>query len=422
MYCSRAVFRFILPLWNSYSFLVTYARLDGFDPTDAAGDVPLLERTLLDRWIVSRQNQLVDTVRESLLAYRPELAAQALERFVVEELSNWYIRRNRRRFWKSEADRDKAAAYRTLYDVLVTTVRLLAPFIPFLADEIYRNLVARIDDSAPASVHLTDFPASDPAQIDEQLSGDMAVAMEIVNLGRSARSESNLKVRQPLGGILVYTRDPADYAAAESLRELILDELNIKTIAPLNELGDVVSYGIRPNLSVLGPRLGRQLGEVRNALAAQDPAAVAAAVADGQPLELTLNDGSTVTLEPNEILVDLVKRPGYAAAQGEIGTVVLDTEITPELLHEGIARDFVRGVQDARKSAGYQIDDRIEINYSAQGHVADAIEAFADFVQNETLAEQMTTNGTEPHPDTFAATVEAGGANVEVRLRRVVRS
>jgi isoleucyl-tRNA synthetase len=413
--------QFILPLWNSYSFFVTYARLDGFDPTDPASHVPLEDRSLLDRWIVSRQNQLIETVRESLLTYRPEVGAQALEKFVVEELSNWYIRRNRRRFWKSEADRDKAAAYRTLYDVLVTTIRLLAPFIPFLTDEMYRNLVASVDATAPASVHLTDFPVADTTQIDEKLSRDMAVAMEIVALGRSARSESNLKVRQPLAGILVYTRDPEAYIAAESLQELILDELNIKSIAPLQELGDVVSYGIRPNLSLLGPRLGRQLGEVRGLLTALDPASVAQQVSAGQSVAVTLKDGTTVALEPQEILVDLVKRPGYAASQGEIGTVVLDTEITQELLHEGIARDFVRGVQDARKSAGYQIEDRIEIRFAAETETADAIEAFAEFVKNETLANALIADGAAPSDGSFGGSVEAGGKQVEIQIRRAAR-
>jgi isoleucyl-tRNA synthetase len=413
--------RFILPLWNSYSFFVTYARLDGFDPNDSSSNIPLADRTLLDRWIVSRLNQVIETVRESLLSYRPELAAQALESFVVEELSNWYIRRNRRRFWKSEADQDKAAAYRTLYDVLVTTTRLLAPFIPFLADEMYRNLVVNGDVTAPASVHLTDYPVSESAEIDEQLSRDMAAAMDIVALGRSARSESNLKVRQPLAGILVYTRDPECYAAAESLQELILDELNIKSIAPLNELGEVVSYGIRPNLSLLGPRLGKQLGEVRGLLSSLDPEAIADRVNNDRPVELTLKDGSTVSLEPAEILVDLVKRPGYAAAQGEIGTVVLDTEITEALRREGIARDFVRGVQDARKSAGYQIDDRIHIVHNAAGETASAIDDFSDFVRNETLAETLIADGSGSAGDAFSASIEAGGENVDIRLRQATR-
>ena len=413
--------QFILPFWNSYSFLVTYARLDGFDPTDPASNIPLEERSLLDRWIISRQNQLIETVRENLLTYRPEIAAQALEKFVVEELSNWYIRRNRRRFWKSEADRDKAAAYRTLYDVMVTTVRLLAPFIPFLADEMYRNLVASVDATAPASVHLTDFPIVDDTQIDEKLSREMAIAMDVVALGRSARSESNLKVRQPLAGILVYTRDPEAYAAAESLQELILDELNIKSIAPLEELGEVVSYGIRPNLSLLGPRLGRQLGEVRELLAELDPAIVARSVNSGELVHVALKDGTAIALQPQEILVDLVKRPGFAAAQGEIGTVVLDTEITEELLHEGIARDFVRGVQDARKSAGYRIDDRIEISFTAEGETAAAVDAFAGFVQNETLADSLAIGEVVAADDAFTTLIEAGGESVAIQIRKIAQ-
>jgi isoleucyl-tRNA synthetase len=285
----------------------------------------------------------------------------------------------------------------------------------------YRNLVAGVDENAPASVHLTDYPESDPSQIDEKLSRDMAVATEVVALGRSARSESNLKVRQPLAGILVYTRDPEAYAAAESLQDLILDELNIKAIAPLEELGEVVSYGIRPNLSLLGPRLGKQLGEVRGLLAALNPAEVARSVNEGQDVELTLKDGSKVSISPAEILVDLVKRPGYAAAQGEIGTVVLDTEITEALLREGIARDFVRGVQDARKSAGYQIDDRIEIVHNATGEAASAIADFSEFVRNETLAESLVADVAGSIDDAYAATIEAGGESVEVRLRQVSR-
>ena len=249
----------------------------------------------------------------------------------------------------------------------------------------------------------------------------MAVALEVIALGRSARSESNLKVRQPLAGILVYTRDKESYAAAEALQDLILDELNIKSIAPLEELGEVLSYGIRPNLSLLGPRLGKQLGEVRALLTALDPAAVAQTVNAGNPISLTLTDGSTVALEPNEVLVDLVKRPGFAAAQGEIGTVVLDTEITLELMHEGIARDFVRGVQDARKSAGYQIDDRIELRYSAPEMIASAIESFAGLIQNETLALSMSPNGIDDAADTFSASIEAGGERIEVNLRKASR-
>ncbi|MBA3528934.1 MAG: isoleucine--tRNA ligase, partial [Propionibacteriaceae bacterium] len=209
--------RFILPLWNSYAFFITYARIDGFDPSDPDTQVPLSERSLLDRWIVSRLNQVVTEVRAKLDAYDPQGANQALERFTVEELSNWYIRRNRRRFWKPESDRDKSAAYHTLYECLLTLSCTLAPFIPFVTDDIYRNLTLAFDETALPSVHLTDYPAPDPSAIDAALSADMAVVLEVVGLGRAARSEANIKVRQPLPALLVYARDPLTMAALRRL-------------------------------------------------------------------------------------------------------------------------------------------------------------------------------------------------------------
>ncbi len=381
--------RFILPLWNSYAFFATYARLDEFDPLNGATHVALTARSLLDRWIVSRLNQVVAHVRDRLEHYDPSGAATEIERFVVEELSNWYIRRNRRRFWKSVSDQDKNAAYHTLYECLVTLSRLLAPFTPFLAEEVHQNLVRAVDSTTPASVHLTDFPTADADKIDEALSRDMAAVLEVVQLARSARSEAGIKVRQPLPGILVYSRDPAVMEAVVRLKDQVTDELNIKDVSPLTELGEVVSYDIRPNLSVLGPKYGRRLNAIRQQLAAQDPTAVAECVGAGQTLPLLLDDGSTVTLEPAELLVDLRKRPGYAAAQGPTATVVLDTSLTPELIQEGLARDFVRGVQDARKSAGYRVEDRISISFVADPEVVAALAAHDGYVAAETLADTV---------------------------------
>ena len=387
--CDEVRRRFILPLWNSYSFFVTYARLDGFDPTDRSGVVPLGERPLLDRWIVGRLNQLVAMVRNRLDAYDPDGAARGIEGFVVDELSNWYIRRNRRRFWKSESDRDKAAAYQTLYDVLVTLSQTLAPFVPFLAEVMYRNLVCSFDGTAPVSVHLNDFPEADLAAVDERLSTDMAAVLEVVSVGRAARTEAGVKVRQPLAGILVYARDGAVMESVLRLKEQVLDELNVKDVAPLVDLGEVVTYDIRPNLSVLGPKYGKRLGAVRQALGREEPASVAARVGAGTALELSLDDGSTVTLEPNEILVDLKKRAGYAVGQGSKVTVVLDTSLTAELIEEGLVRDFVRGVQDARKSAGYRIEDTIAVRYEADPEVVAALAAHEAYVKAETLAVRL---------------------------------
>ncbi len=293
---------FILPLWNSYSFFATYARLDGFDPNDPTTNVPLAERTLLDRWIVSRLNQVVAKTREGLETYHAEVAAREIEYFVVEELSNWYIRRNRRRFWKSESDRDKVAAYRTLYDVLTTVTGLLAPFVPFLSEAIYQNLVRSIDPAAPESVHLTDYPTVDETRIDEVLSSDMAAVLEVVSLGRAARSEAGVKVRQPLPGILVHAGDKAVLEAVVRLKDQVLDELNVKDVAPLVELGDVVAYDIRPKLAILGPKYGKRLGEVRTQLAKEDPASVAARVETGETVDLgacgRVNDRARTRRDP----------------------------------------------------------------------------------------------------------------------------
>ncbi len=429
--------RFILPLWNSYSFFVTYARLDGFNPLDASTFVPLADRPLLDRWIISRLNQVVQSVREALDAYHPDSAAGEIERFVVEELSNWYIRRNRRRFWKSESDRDKSAAYHTLYETLLTVTKLLAPFIPFATEAMYQNLIRTLDASAPESVHLTDYPAAHPDAIDADLSQDMSAVLEVVRLGRAARGEANVKVRQPLPAVLVYSREPAVMAAIERLQDQVIDELNVKEVRPLLELGQVVSYDIRPKLPVLGPKYGRQLGAIRAALAAEPPASVAERVQAGQNVDLSLPEGVTVSLEPSEILVDLMKRAGYASAQGPRATVVLDTAVTPDLVDEGIARDFVRGVQEMRKTAGYRIEDRIEIEFAADPEIMAALERHAEYVATETLAESVSAvelvgasdqlepasvegpGGIDTADGRYIDQIEAGGHHVRIALRRV---
>ena len=390
--------RFILPLWNSYSFFVTYSNLDGWTPP--ATPTPMGERTLLDRWILSQTHGLVKLVREKMDAYDPTAAARAIENFVVEELSNWYIRRNRRRFWKPESDADKSAAYETLHEALVTVSQLVAPIMPFLADAMYRNLVVSLNADAPRSVHLTDFPLADESLIDPELSRAMAAVLDVVKLGRAARSEANIKVRQPLPAILVHTPDPADAEAVVRLKDQILDELNVKDVRAITELGNVLSYEVKPNLPVLGPKYGKQLGAIRQALAAQDPLTVANAVNAGWNLELTLADGSEVSLEPTEILVSMRKNEGYAAAQSENATVVLDTELTPALIAEGKARDVVRAVQDLRKQLELNIDDRIVVRYQVEGELAEAIVAHREWIAAEVLANSLQaadelTNGTD---------------------------
>jgi isoleucyl-tRNA synthetase len=380
--------RFILPLWNSYAFFATYASLDRFDPLAVENQIPLAQRTVLDRWIISQVHQLIGEVREALDSYAPDRAARAIERFTIDELSNWYIRRNRRRFWKSENDADKAAAYQTLYESLTTLAQLLAPFTPFLAEAIYQNLVRSVDPDSPESVHLTDFPVSHSDRIDESLSRDMGAVLEVVGAGHAARQEATIKVRQPLPALLVHTREPAMLESVLRLQDQVLDELNVKSLKPMDDPGEYVSYTIRPNLRTLGPRLGKQVNPVREALAALDAGEVATRVRTGSEILLDTAEGQ-VTLQPSDILVDTTRLPGYAAAQGPRSTVVLDTTLTPALIEEGLARDFVRGIQDARKQAGYQIDDTIEITFLGDPEVARAIDAHRMYVMTETLATNL---------------------------------
>ncbi len=400
--------RFILPLWNSYSFLVTYARIDGWTP-DQQPDAS--DRTLLDRWILSRVNQLAGLVRERMDAYDPTTAAREIEHFVVEELSNWYIRRNRRRFWKPESDADKLAAYATLHEALTTVIRIMAPFVPFITEAIYRNLVAEVQPDAPKSIHLCDFPAPNNDLIDEDLSRDMTAVLQVVRLGRAARSEANLKVRQPLPAVLVHTQDPRGAQAVVRLKDQILDELNVKDVRTLDEVSNVVTWEVKPNLPVLGPRYGKRLGAIRKALGALDAETVAAQVNAGDAVSLEEIEGDVVSLQPDEILVSLRKREGFAAAQGDGATVALDTELTPELIREGMARDFVRGVQDARKRVALKIEQTITLGYTADADVAEAIEAHRDLIAKEVLATAIERLATNPD-DALDVKVGETGARI----------
>ncbi len=408
--------RFILPLWNSYSFFVTYARIDGWQRPATATLVG--ERPLLDRWIISRANELVTTVRDGLERYDIAAAARAIEHFVVEELSNWYIRRNRRRFWKPESDADKSAAYETLYDALVLVSKLLAPILPYLSEELYQNLVRSIDPDAPLSVHLTDFPVADESLTDRHLSKDMAAVLAVVRLGRSARAEANIKVRQPLPAILVHTSDPAGAESVVRLKEQILDELNVKDVQALADLGDVVSHEVQPNLPVLGPKYGKALGGIRAALMRANASEVAALVEAGSNVTLMGQDGSTVELLPSEVLVNLRKREGYAAAQSADATVVLDTNLTPELIQEGVARDVVRAIQDARKQLELNIEDTIDVRYhSSERAVANAIATHQEYIAREVLSKSLEPSQdlteTEGH-----ARLKVGTAELEVSITK----
>jgi len=408
--------RFILPLWNSYAFFVNYAALDGFDPADAVNAVPVSERTMLDRWILSRLQGVIAEVRARLDDIDAAGATRALEEFTVEELSNWYIRRNRRRFWKTEADHDKAAAYQTLHEVLVTLARLLAPFIPFLAEEMYDNLVRAVDTGAPASVHLADYPAPDAAKVDAALDREMAALLAAVGLGRAARTKASVKVRQPLPAVLIWARDPAVLDAIERLQDQLLDELNVKRFERIEQPELYASYDVRPNLPLLGPKYGKAVGAIRQALAAADAGEVARTVRAGNAVTLQAG-GDTITLVPEELLVEVKERPGFNVAESRDLLVALDATLTPELLAEGLARDFIRGVQDARKEAGLRIEDTIRLVYAGDTDASEAIATHAGYIKGETLATQMVVG--DPSAEAHHSEVRLGAERVRIGLTRV---
>ena len=411
---AREVMRqFILTLWNSYSFFVTYARLEQFDPTRTR--IPVGERTLLDRWVIARLNQTTGEARAGLEEYNPPRVARAIESF-VDDLSNWYIRRNRRRFWKTERGVEQPdAAFLTLWECLVGLAKLMAPITPFLAEELYQNLVRSVDASAPESVHLCDYPVVDEVAVDRQLLDDMATVMRVVSLGRAARTRAQLKVRQPLARALVKVRGSGEGASLERLGDQVLDELNVKEIEVIQRADDLVSYGIRPNLPRLGPRFGRQLGAIRQALARLDPVEVAHAVSEDRSVSLVL-DGATIELTPDDILVDMQPRAGFAASEEDGYLVGLDTTLTPELIQEGMARDFVRGVNDARKEAGLSVEDHIVLWHTGDAGAEAAVAAFGEAIQREVLATSLNA-GTGPET-AFRATLEMGDQTLSIAIEK----
>ncbi len=408
--------RFILPLWNSYAFFTNYAALDGFDPTDPANDVPLAERTLLDRWIISRLQAVIAEVNERLADYDAAAATRVLEYFTVEELSNWYIRRNRRRFWKTEADRDKAAAYQTLHEVLTTLCGLLAPFIPFTVEEMYENLVLSVQPDAPVSIHLTDFPVADQSKVDAELNRDMAGLLAAVSVGRAARNKASVKVRQPLPTVFIWARDRRVVEAVESMQDQLLDELNVKELKRIDDPSEYATYGVRPNFALLGPKYGKQLNDIRQALTQVDAAEVARTLRSDGNVSISVN-GETIELLPEEVLVDVSEREGFNVAEDGDLLMALDVTLTPELVAEGLARDFVRGVQDARKKAGLQIEDTINLVHAAAGGDATAIESHAGYINAETLSTALSAGdvSNEAHTDQ----VKMGDGVVQIGLSRV---
>lgn len=375
---------FTLTLWNVYSFFVTYANLDKPDLTPRAGR----SRNVLDRWLLSELHMLIRNVTKAYEEYDVTGATRPIQAF-VEQLSTWYLRRSRRRFWKSDSDEDKQSAYATLYTALVTLSKLIAPAMPFLADELHQNLVRSADPAASESVHLADWPEYDPSLIDESLSNDMALVSTLVSLGHAARQKAGRKVRQPLQEVAFSVGNPSERRAVQAFAELVEDELNVKHVRLLDAATEAVAHSVKPLPKQLGQKFGNRFPAVQKAIQELDPEAAARSFLSGDPVPVMV-DGQQYVIEPGDVEVKAQARGGFAVAEDGAYVAALVTTLTPELVQEGQAREVVRRVQDLRKASNLDVADRIRLFVRTSETLHAAISAHGDYVSTETLAESLT--------------------------------
>ena len=372
--------KFLATLQNTYAFFAMYAQIDGFDPL--AHPLEKTEKTLMDRWILSKLNTLIRQVDEDLAAYRIPESAGKLEAF-VDDLSNWYVRRGRERFWGKGMAGDKEAAFATLYHVLVTLAKLCAPFIPFLSEEIYQNLVVNNIPGAPESVHLCDFPVADETAVDAEMEAQMDALVETVQLGRACRASANLKVRQPVRRLYV-----KGAAFGEEYAALCRDELNVKEVIFTEDSRAFTTYRLKPQMRTLGPKYGKLLGRIGQQLAEMDGNDVVDAFARGETVSFRIDD-TEVILAKDDVLTEPMQKPGFAAAEERGVTAVLDTNLDAELIAEGYAREVISKVQTMRKDAGFEVTDRIHLSWEAEDEVSAALTQYGDMITRATLAESL---------------------------------
>ncbi|MEG2349318.1 MAG: isoleucine--tRNA ligase [Hungatella sp.] len=373
--------KFMGTLWNTYAFFVLYANIDDFDAGKYHLDYAKL--SIMDKWLLSKLNTLVKEVDSNLENYRIPEAARALQEF-VDDMSNWYVRRSRERFWAPGMEQDKINAYMTLYTALVTVAKAAAPMIPFMAEEIYRNLVCSIDKTAIESVHLCDFPAVEEAHIDQQLESDMDEVLKIVVMGRAARNTANIKNRQPISQMFV----KAPHDLSEFYREIIEEELNVKIVTFTDDIHSFISYSFKPQLKTVGPKYGKQLGNIRTALSALDGNTAMSELKEKGALTFTF-DGETVTLTEEDLLIETAQMEGYLSEGDNTITVVLDTNLTPQLIEEGFVRELTSKIQTMRKEAGFEVINHINIYQDANDKIADIIKDHAEEIKKEVLADHI---------------------------------
>ena len=382
---------FINTFWNTYGFFVLYARIDDVDLTK---DMPLEDRPEIDRWALALLNQTIRTCTDAMDRFDAKTAGDALESF-VDQLSNWYVRRNRRRFWKSTDPEDKRSAYLTLYECLLEAHKLMAPFVPFLAENIYQNLVRSNDKDAPISVHMSRWPEAHPARDDEQLLYEIGVVQKVVGLARGARSQSGVRTRQPLSRLLVRAPDDAAAKALDDHKGQVLEELNVKSIEFIARDAGLVSYRIKPNLPRIGKQYGKLVPQVKKALEIADGAAIAGAVARGDRFEIEVG-GEQISLAAEDVLIETSSAEGYACGEDGGYLTALDTTLTEELVREGVARELIRTVQEARKQAGLEVSDRIVLGVSGSTGVEASLAQYRDYLMAETLATGWSVDQEKP--------------------------
>jgi isoleucyl-tRNA synthetase len=405
----EVVRNFTLTLWNVYSFFVTYANLDGWKPSETSASQPYNE---LDRWLLSELNTLVRNVTNAMETYDVPGATRPIQAF-VDDLSKWYLRRSRRRYWKSESDADKVAAYATLYEALVTLGKLLAPTMPFLAEELYQNLVRSVDRETAESVHLAEWPAYDEQLIDEKLNANMELVMRFASLGHAARNQAAIKVRQPLSEAAFSVTGTDEARALEQYADLLKDELNVKQVRVLGSTGEAVSYSLNPLPKQLGQKYKGQFPAVRSAIIELDAEPAARALLDGQPIKVNVN-GESLEILPDEVEVRAEARSGLTVASEGPYLCALHTDLTPDLVKEGLAREFVRRVQDMRKQAGLDIADRIHLYLQASSVLAEAVGAHREYIMGETLSTKLSSS--HPPDGASTASLEFDGETANVGL------
>ena len=380
--------KFLGTLWNTYAFFVLYANIDNFDATKYALEYDKLP--VMDKWLLSKLNTAVKEVDADLNEYKIPEAARVLDNF-VDEMSNWYVRRSRERFWAKGMEQDKINAYMTLYTALVTICKCAAPMIPFMTEEIYLNLVRSVDQEAPESIHLCDFPAADEKMIDTKLEEDMEEVLKIVVMGRAARNAANMKNRQPIGSMFV----KAENALGEFYQDIVKEELNVKEITFTDDVRAFTSYSFKPQLRTVGPKYGKQLGGIQKMLGSVDGNQAMDELNEKGMLQFEV-DGVQIVLEKDDLLIEMAQKEGYVSEADNYMTVVLDTNLSEELIEEGFVYEVISKIQTMRKDAGFEVMDHIRAAICGNEKVAGIVRKNEEMIAGKVLAEHIVENETLP--------------------------